>query len=270
MQLTTQPDPERAPRSPAEIYDEQFVPALFTQWAPALVELAGIRPGQRVLDVACGTGALTCQLPEWVGSAGSVVGLDPSPEMLAVARRKAPGLSWIEARAEALPFPDGCFDSVVSQFGFMFFDDRAAALREMLRVLRPGGKLAIAVWDDLEHCTGYAALGRLLAELFEPAVAEAFRAPFRLGAPELLLAPFAEARIAGARAVQRVGSARFASLEALLRTERACVWTLGGLLDDAQFARLRARAEQALKPFAARNGALEFDCPALIASAARP
>jgi SAM-dependent methyltransferase len=264
------PNPPGSPRAPAEIYDELFVPALFRQWAPALAELSGLCRSQRVLDVACGTGALTCQLPERVGPDGSVVGLDANPEMLRVARTKPERVEWIEASAEALPFGDRSFDAVVSQFGFMFFLDRPAALREMMRVLRPGGSLAVAVWDRIEHCPGYAALEGLLQELFGAALADAFRAPFQLGDPERLLAPCVEAGIADARVTRREGSVRFSSLEALLRTERACVWTLGGMLDDAQFERLLARARPAFQPFVARAGGIEFACPALILSATRP
>ena len=87
-----------------------------------------------------GTGALTLAVAETVGPSGSVVGLDANPQMLAVARRKPARIEWLEGRAEALPLPDASFDAVVSQFGFMFFDDRPQALREMIRVARPGGR----------------------------------------------------------------------------------------------------------------------------------
>lgn len=71
--------------------------------------------------------------------------------MLAVARQLEPAVDWREGFAESLPFPDESFDAVVSQFGLMFFTDRRQALREMLRVLVPGGRLAVAVWDSLEN-----------------------------------------------------------------------------------------------------------------------
>jgi ubiquinone/menaquinone biosynthesis C-methylase UbiE len=137
MSQTLAPRADAAPatvadRSPADVYDEQFVPALFAPWGPVLCDAARIAPGQRVLDVACGTGALTVAAAARVGPGGAVIGLDANPQMLAVARRKHPaGIEWIDGRAEALPFPDASFDAVASQFGLMFFDDRAAALREM-------------------------------------------------------------------------------------------------------------------------------------------
>jgi len=110
-----------------------------------------------------------------------VLGLDANPEMLAVARRTHPDIEWHDGRAELLPFPDAGFDAVVSQFGLMFFDDRVAALREMQRVLRPGGHLAVAVCDARERSPGHASLAMLLERLFGNPVADAFRAPFVLG-----------------------------------------------------------------------------------------
>jgi ubiquinone/menaquinone biosynthesis C-methylase UbiE len=110
-------------RGPAEIYDAHFVPALFAQWGPVVAAEAGVRKGDRVLDVACGTGALTLAAAEIAGPSGSVVGLDVNPEMLVVARGKSVQIEWLEGSAEALPLPSNSFDAVVSQFGFMFFED---------------------------------------------------------------------------------------------------------------------------------------------------
>jgi len=260
---------EHAVRSPAEVYDEFFVPALFQQWGKVIVEEAGTRRGERVLDVACGTGVLACAAVERVGSAGTVVGLDANPEMLAVARGKSAQVEWKNARAESLPFPDASFDRVVSQFGLMFFEDRPAALREMMRVLRPGGRLAIAVCDALDHSPGYAVLAELLHRLFGQPVADAFRAPFVLGDPKQLLSLCATAGIGNAQVTRTDGTVRFTSIQSLVSTERACVWTLGGLLDEHQFDRLLEASEESLRPFAGADGAVAFVMPALIVTAGK-
>jgi len=255
-------------KSPAEVYEELFVPALFQQWGSVVAQAAGVGPGQRVLDVACGTGVLAMAAAERVGPAGKVVGLDVNEDMLKVARRKSERIEWKEGRAESLGFPDASFDAVVSQFGFMFFTDRVAALREMMRVLRPGGRLAVAVCDSLERSPGYAALAELLQRLFGERVADAFRAPFALGDRERLLSLCAEPGIAGAEVTRHSGTVRFASVNSLISTERACVFTLGGMLDDAQFERLLAEAAPALGPFAGADGKVAFEMPALIVTAA--
>lgn len=249
--------------TPAEIYEQKFVPALFQQWGAIISDLVAAKPGERVLDVACGTGALACVALERVGDQGRVIGLDPNPDMLSVARRKTAKIDWREGRAESLPFPDESFDAVVSQFGLMFFEDRPAAFREMMRVLRPGGRLAVAVCDAVEHSPGYSAFADLLHRLFGPEVANAFRAPFVLGDPDKLMSICATAGIADAKISRHHGLVRFASVEALVSTERACVWTLGGILDDAQFAELLREAQPALKQFVGADGAIVFDMPAL-------
>jgi ubiquinone/menaquinone biosynthesis C-methylase UbiE len=118
--------------SPADIYEQHMVPAIFARWAPDLVQAAGVRTGERVLDVACGTGAVTRVLAEQVGPAGKVTGLDITPGMLAAARLAAPSqrIEWLEGSAVKMPLPDGTFDAVVCQQGLQFFPDKPVALSE--------------------------------------------------------------------------------------------------------------------------------------------
>lgn len=253
--------------NPAEVYDTRFVPALFAHWGPVVAAAADVHDGDRVLDVGCGTGALTLAAVERAGPGGSVVGVDPNPEMLSVARRKSAPVEWLECHAEALPLPDGSFDAVVSQFAMMFFDDKPAALREMMRVLRPHGRLAVAVCDAVENSPGYGAFAQLLDRIFGRAIGDAFRAPFSLGDADQLLAIADEAGIADARVMRRNRAVRFESIDAMVSTERACVWTLGGVLDDAQFARLVEECRSALRSFVLEDGTMQFDMPSLILTA---
>jgi SAM-dependent methyltransferase len=256
-------------RDPAEIYDELFVPALFAQWGPRVTEAAAVRPGQRVIDVGCGTGVLACAVADQVGQKGYVVGLDPNAKMLAVASRKPRNITWQLGRAEELPFDDFSFDVVVSQFALMFVESQSAAIAEMVRVLRPGGRLAVAVWDSLDQVPGYLALAELLGELFGDDVAGAMQAPFTLGNRGELLRLFAGAGASGAEVRTHPGTVFFASIEAMISTERACVWTLGGMLDEQQFARLRQRAQGTLQRFVGSDGSVQFDCPAHIVTWAK-
>lgn len=255
--------------SAAEIYEDFFVPALFQEWAGPVAAAAAVGPGQEVLDVACGTGVLARELRARTEPGGRVVGLDRNAGMLAVARRRTPEIDWELGRAEALPFPDERFDAVVSQFGLMFFEDRRRALGEMWRVLRPRGRLAVAVWGRLEDAPGYAAITALLQRLFGDRVANALRAPYALGDTDELAALCTAAGIAGARVATRRGTACFPSIEAWVHTD-VKGWTLADLIDDGQYRRLQAAAGEALADFAGPDGAVRFAHPAHIVTATKP
>jgi SAM-dependent methyltransferase len=255
-------------KSAAEVYEEFFVPALFGEWAPRLADAAQLAAGQAVLDVACGTGVLAREAAARVSPGGSVTGLDRNDGMLAVAARKAPSIAWRPGRAESLPFPDGAFDAVVCQFGLMFFEDRAAALKEMGRVLRPGGRLAVAVWDAAERSPGYADMIALLQRLFGDRIANELRGPFTLGDTAVLRALFAEAGIANVEIRTIEGRARFPSLEAWVHTD-VKGWTLADLIDDAQYRRLQQEAPRALARHVQPDGSVSFGVPARIATAGK-
>ena len=252
-------------RSAAEVYDAFFVPALFDEWAPRMANAGRLKPGQEVLDVACGTGVLARTA---AARGAAVIGLDINEAMLAVAARKAPHIKWRQGRAESLPFEDNRFDVVLSQFGLMFFEDRITALREMVRVLRPGGRLVVAVWDSLASTPGYAAMVALLQQLFGEDVANGLKAPFVLGNTAALRALFASAGITQTDVTTQVGTARFPSLRAWIYTEIRG-WVLADALDDAQFARLSEEAEHVLAPFVTADGRIAFDAPAHIVTAVK-
>lgn len=254
--------------SAADVYEQFFVPALFGEWGPRLCAAAAVTPGQSVLDVACGTGVAARAAAQRVRDGGRVTGLDRNEGMLDVARRLAPEIDWRSGLAEALPFEDASFDAVLSQFGLMFFEDRVQALREMWRVLKPGGRLAVAVWDTAASSPGYASMLALLRRLFGAPAAEALQAPFVLGDPDELKALFAEAGLDHAAIDTQVGTARFASIEAWVHTD-VKGWTLADMIDEAQYARLLTAAKRELAVYAGRDGRVAFPAPAHIVSATK-
>jgi ubiquinone/menaquinone biosynthesis C-methylase UbiE len=134
-----------------EIFEQALVAPLFRPWAGPLLDDVKLTRGDRLLDIACGTGIVARVARERLGDAATVVGVDASAGMLGVARRVAPAIDWREGDAGALPLGDNeRFDAVVCQQGLQFFPDRAAAAREMRRALEPGGRLAVSTWrpDD--------------------------------------------------------------------------------------------------------------------------
>jgi SAM-dependent methyltransferase len=115
--------------------------------APDLIAEAALRPGERVLDVACGTGVVARLAAERLGASGTVGALDLNPAMLSVARSVPPtgaAIRWYETSAESIPLPDGAFDVVLCQLGLQFVADKSAAVREMHRVLAPGGRVFVS------------------------------------------------------------------------------------------------------------------------------
>jgi ubiquinone/menaquinone biosynthesis C-methylase UbiE len=134
--------------NPAEDYQRYFVSAIGASVAHDLMDIAKLQQGERVLDVACGTGVVARLAAERVGSPGLVAGLDVNPGMLAVARSQTPAnmsIDWYEASAEAMPLRDGAFDVVLCQMGLQFVPDKLAALREMHRVLDTQGRVHLTV-----------------------------------------------------------------------------------------------------------------------------
>ena len=173
----------------AELYQRYLVPLITALWAADLVERSALRPGERVLDVACGTGVVARLAAERMGT-GRVVGLDLNTSMLAVARTVAqnggPKIEWREASVLHMPFPDGIFDVILCQLGLQFFPDRVRALAEMFRVLTPGGRLALSVFTAIERTPVAHALADALDRHIEPDASSIKRSEHALSDGRLL------------------------------------------------------------------------------------
>ena len=259
---------EQAQIEAATAYESLFVPALFEQWTARIADAAAVQPGQRVLDVACGTGVLARHIARRIGTSGSVTGLDPSPGMLAVARQHAPAIDWRRGTAESLPFDARSFDAVVCQFGLMFFTDRSQAVREMMRVLTPGGHLAVAVWDSLENNPAYAAEVELLARLAGRAPADALRAPFMLGDRQVLAKVFEDAGVGRIEVTTLAGVARFPSIRVVVEADlRGWLPMVGLPQSEETIDRVLAAADEALGGHVSQVGGIEFDLSVHVVSA---
>ncbi len=140
-----------------ETYEKIMVPVWTADWVDDLLSAGMVGPGSRVLDAACGTGIIARRAAGVAGPGGRVAALDFNEGMLRVAERCArdegiTGIGWYKSDVRAMPFPDRVFDTVICQQGLQFFPDPAAALREMERVLSPGGRFALSVWGRFEKC----------------------------------------------------------------------------------------------------------------------
>jgi SAM-dependent methyltransferase len=252
----------------AVAYEKDFVPAIFAQWPPVLADLAGIQAGDRVLDVACGTGVLARHAAARVGPTGRVTGLDLNEGMLSVARRLRPEIDWRQGDAARLPFQDGSFDAVLSQFALMFFPDRVAALREMWRVLTTGGQLVVAVCAPIARTEGYSVLAGILRREAGNGAAAMVEGYFALGEEAELQRLSAAAGIAGARGLTREGWARFASIDELIRIEIKGS-PLAGLVGEASFRKVLRAAREELRHLCDAQGRVCVGLDATILTAVK-
>jgi len=252
----------------ATVYEAFFVPALFGQWTTPMLDTAKVQEGDRLLDVGCGTGVLARAAVERVGKSGAVVGLDNNVAMLAVAKQIAPAITWREGSAESLPFDDASFDIVASQFGLMFFD-RTPALHEMMRVLKPGGRMIVSVWDSLERIPAYSILIALLQHKIGPRAADALRVPFSLGDPDRLKSVFEEAGIP-AKMSRRQGTANYPSVRSWVLTDvKGWFPLVDVMVEKEQCEDLLVEAEHALHAFVQPNGTVVFPISVHIAVATK-
>jgi ubiquinone/menaquinone biosynthesis C-methylase UbiE len=244
-----------------ENYERYLVPTIFGPWALDLVEVAGAQPGERVLDIACGTGIVARTAARRVGTGGTVVGLDVSAPMLDAARAAAAGeglsIEWREGSAMKLPFSDTEFDLALCQQGLQFFPDRPASLREMHRVLRPGGRLALSVWRPIGGSPGFAVLAEALSHHIGPeAGALMTSGPFGLSQAEDLRALIAGADFREITIRPAVKTLRYPSPDEFVRryvAGSALAGPVTAASDDARAA-LLAEVTAGLRPYVDAEG----------------
>jgi ubiquinone/menaquinone biosynthesis C-methylase UbiE len=253
-------------REIAEFYETAFVPAFFAQWAPILCQAAGVAPGHRVLDVACGTGIVTRTAADRVAADGRAVGVDLNDAMLTVARRIRTDIEFRRADAAQLPFADESFDTVLSQMALMFFPDRAAAVQEMVRVTTPGGTVALLVPGPLAHQHAFARFVDL-AERHGGDEARSLLSTYFLCGDLDKLAALVEStglRITAART--EIGTYRAPSVDAFVTTEVESTPLVQRISPDV-YARIRTGAHEVLAPFTTADGRVEapFESNLLVA-----
>jgi len=207
-----------------ELYERYLVPAVTLPWAEDLLDRVCPSRGDRVLDVACGTGVVARVAAARVGNGGRVVGLDVNGGMLAVARAapsipSGASIEWVEGSALALPFAAGEFTVVVCQLGLQFFEDRLGALREMHRVLAEPGRVGASVFTAIDRNPAAHALAESLDRHFGEGASAAKRGEHSLGSSEELRALSTTAGFVDVRVETVTRNVRFASVEEWVRIQ---------------------------------------------------
>lgn len=242
----------------AQRYECVVARHIFRPWATLLADAARLRHGERVLDLACGTGLVARVAAQRVGPDGRVTGVDLNPGMIAVARSLAAPegarIEWLEGDALAIPLADASVDAVLCQQGLQFFPDQGLAFREMRRVLKRGGRLAVSVWNTAGIYNS--AVGEALKTFVDAQTASRFLASRKSPAREemersAIAAGFAEVDVRISRAQVRLpGLDRF-TLEHLAATPVAPA--IAGL-DSETRRKIGASVMKALQRFAHADG----------------
>jgi ubiquinone/menaquinone biosynthesis C-methylase UbiE len=256
----------------AENYERYFVPAIATPVSTGLLAAADLKSGERVLDVACGTGVIARLAAETVGRTGTVTAIDVAPDMIDVARTTpAPAVAaidWHVGDATSLPFDDGTYDAVVCQMGLMFMSDRAAAVAEMRRVLAPGGRVVVNTPGAIQP--PFVVLEQAIVEHISADLGGFVRAVFSMHDPDAVATLL---RDAGLHEV----TASVTSVPLRLPAPAEFLWQYINLTpmgpfvaqaSDAARSAMEQQAVEAWKPYVV-DGTIEAEQPMVVASGRR-
>jgi SAM-dependent methyltransferase len=252
----------------AENYERHFVPAIATPVSVGLLRTADLQAGERVLDVACGTGLIARLAAEAVGPTGSVTGIDVAPDMINVAKSTPPAgshIEWHVSDAASLPLPDASYDAVLCQMGLMFVENRSAAVAEMHRVLATGGRVVVSTPGTIQK--PFELMEQAIIDHISPELGGFVRAVFSMHDPDGLATLLVDAGLQDVTA-----SVSTATLE--LPTPAEFLWQyinltpMGPFVAEAPEEAQRAMEHQVVeswKPFVV-NGKTLVDQPMVIAS----
>ncbi|MDF2967383.1 MAG: Methyltransferase type 11 [Nocardioidaceae bacterium] len=252
-------------RQQAQAYDDLFVPALFGQWAPQLVDCARVREGQSVLDVACGTGVVARAARDVV-EAGRVVGVDLNPAMLEVALAARPDLEWVQGDAEDLPFADAEFDVALCQSALFFFAHPGRALSEMARVIVPGGVVALQTYAPLAEQPAYGPFVELVARHAGPEARDLLGTYWSQGDVHGLRALTSAAGLSLLELRSSLGVAVFPSAAAVADTELRAT-PIAEQITPENYSRIVADTEDLLGGYADESGAVRLPMRATFVAA---
>lgn len=252
----------------AENYQRHFVPAIAEPVSGDLLRAAALEPGDRVLDVACGTGVIARLAAERVGPEGSVTAVDVSADMIEVAKTPpstgAP-IEWLVGDATALQLPDDAYDVVLCQMGLMFMEDRQAAVAEMRRVLTPGGRLVVNTPGAIQP--PFQLMEQALVEHIDPALGAFVRAVFSMPDPDALRGLLREAGLEDVSATESTARLRL-PLPAEFLWQYINLSPMGATVDQAPEAAKKAMERQVVKswqPYVV-DGGVPLDQPMVHAS----
>jgi ubiquinone/menaquinone biosynthesis C-methylase UbiE len=252
----------------ADAYD-RLVGRWSRLWVPSLVRAAALRPGDRVLDVAAGTGAATLAALQAVARAGRVHAADISLPMLRVARAATASARMAAADAQALPYRDSVFDAALCQLGLMFFPDLGQGLAEIHRVLRRGGRFAACVWAQAERVPFFGGLAEALSRQ-RPEQRAVFGLQFSLGEPDRLASALAGAGFRDVRVARESRPVVFASFAEYIEPVAAGAGRLGHgyrELDDTGRAAADEHLRRLFAPFTRADGVIHTMAEMVVASA---